>query len=102
VKFIPEDFCMELEDNLRLASCILLLVAITGEHGKPRIFGEFRIAGGESTEKKRRAAVGLDRVSVDTIGTKACVPSSVGHGRLLGHGESIAAARGKSVRATRQ
>jgi hypothetical protein len=78
-----------------LASCGLLLIAVAGENGKPRIFGKLRIAGREFAEKKRRAAVGFDRAGVDTIGTEAGVPSSVGHGRVLGHGKSIAAAGGK-------
>jgi hypothetical protein len=88
--------------ELRLASSVLLLVAVAGENGKPRIFGKLRIAGREFAEKKRRAAVGFDRAGVDTIGTKACVRNSVGHGRILAHGKSIAAARGKSAGIARQ
>ena len=78
-----------------LPSCVLLLVAVAEENGEPRIFGKPRIAGREFAEKKRRAAVGFDRAGMDTIGTKACVPGSVGQGRVLGHRESIAAARGE-------
>jgi hypothetical protein len=99
VKFIREDFSMELVKKMPtrlscdLASYILLLVATAGENGKPRIFGKFRIAGREFAEKKHRSTFGFNRTGVDTIGTKACVRNSVGRGRVLGHGKSIAAVR---------
>jgi len=99
VKFIREDFSMELMRKMPtplssdLASDILLLVSAAGENGKPRIFGKFRIVGREFAEKKHRSAFGFDRTGVDTIGTKAGVRNSLGPGRVLGHGKSIAALR---------
>ena len=95
-KFIREDLSIEPTSlSFDLASYILLLIATAGENGKPRIFGKLRIAGREFAEKKHRSAFGFDRTGVDTIGTEAGVRNSVGRGRVLGHGKSIAAARGQ-------